>query len=284
MVFEVRDLWPELPIAMGALKSPITKWLATKLEKWAYDNSSYIVGLSPGMCEGVLKTGYPKKRIVCVPNSCDLELFGVSRREGIEFREQRKWLGERPLIVYAGTIGHINDVGYLIDVAKFFLDRGHEARFIIVGEGVNQSKFEEYALDIGVLNKNTFFEAAISKQNMPALLSAATICTSLFIPVKEMWNNSANKFFDALAAGRPVAINYGGWQSEILRKHGAGIEMKPGAPAEGAQALMTFLASSECVEAAGYAAKALAVGEFSRAVLADRLIHTLEIACDEKNI
>jgi hypothetical protein len=30
LVFEVRDLWPELPIAMGALKNPIARFLAKK--------------------------------------------------------------------------------------------------------------------------------------------------------------------------------------------------------------------------------------------------------------
>src|SRR5690625_3260213 len=32
MVFEVRDLWPELPIAIGALNNPILKWAAKRLE------------------------------------------------------------------------------------------------------------------------------------------------------------------------------------------------------------------------------------------------------------
>jgi len=39
MVFEVRDLWPELPIAMGALRNPILRWVARRLELWAYDHA-----------------------------------------------------------------------------------------------------------------------------------------------------------------------------------------------------------------------------------------------------
>ena len=88
MVFEVRDLWPELPIAIGALKSPLTKYFAKKMEMWAYKNSDSIIGLSPGMCDGVIKTGYPKSKVFNIPNSCDLELFNVDAGAGIEFSEE----------------------------------------------------------------------------------------------------------------------------------------------------------------------------------------------------
>ncbi|TNZ30784.1 glycosyltransferase WbuB, partial [Vibrio parahaemolyticus] len=54
MVFEVRDLWPELPIAIGALKNPVVIKLALFLERLAYKNSKRLVGLSPGMCEGII--------------------------------------------------------------------------------------------------------------------------------------------------------------------------------------------------------------------------------------
>ncbi|MDR8258652.1 glycosyltransferase family 4 protein, partial [Acinetobacter baumannii] len=43
MVFEVRDLWPELPIAMGALNNKVAQKLAYQLEDWAYKNSKAIV-------------------------------------------------------------------------------------------------------------------------------------------------------------------------------------------------------------------------------------------------
>ena len=61
LVFEVRDLWPELPIAMGAIRNPILKFLAKKLEYFAYKNSSSVIALSPGMRDGVIASGYPKK-------------------------------------------------------------------------------------------------------------------------------------------------------------------------------------------------------------------------------
>jgi hypothetical protein len=40
-----------------------------------------------------------------------------------------------------------------------------------------------------------------------------------------MEKNSANKFFDTLAAGKPVVINYGGWQKDFLAKTRVGIQL-----------------------------------------------------------
>ena len=85
MVFEVRDLWPELPIAMGALKNPVTKWLAKQLELFAYKNASSVVALSPGMRDGVLSTGYNEQQIAVIPNSSDNALFEVSDSLGKAF-------------------------------------------------------------------------------------------------------------------------------------------------------------------------------------------------------
>ena len=45
MVLEVRDLWPEMPIAIGALRNPIMRFTARRLERWAYRNSMAVVAL-----------------------------------------------------------------------------------------------------------------------------------------------------------------------------------------------------------------------------------------------
>ena len=105
MVFEVRDLWPELPIAMGALKNPFFRIAAKLLERWAYRNSQAVVTLSPGMKEGVVKTGYSTSKVAVIPNSSDNEDFLCSKEEVDFFRSSRDWLGSRPLLVYTGTFG-----------------------------------------------------------------------------------------------------------------------------------------------------------------------------------
>lgn len=276
MVFEVRDLWPELPIAMGALKSPLTKYAARKLERYAYFNAEHVVGLSPGMSAGVAKTGYLSEHITTIPNSCDLDVFDVPRSAGDSFRAERSWLGDRPLVLYAGTMGHINGVAWLAELAAKVKPLNPDVRFLVLGEGVDENKVRERAKELGVYEDNFFMEGRIAKQDVPKALQAADVCTSLFVPLKEMWANSANKFFDALAAGRPVAINYGGWQKELVAEFDIGLALEESNVSQSAEQLVALLADESRQQENARNARALAEQRFSRDVLAKHLIDKLE--------
>lgn len=283
MVFEVRDLWPELPIAIGALRSPITKLAAQHLERFAYRNSNHIVCLSPGMKAGVIKSGYPEEDISVIPNSCDLDLFCRSEEDIAvdSFRASREWLKGRPLILYAGTLGHINGVTWLAYVASAMLELDDNVRFLVVGDGVDHDKVKQTAKSLGVLNKNFFMEPAVPKKHMPQVFGAATIATSLFIPLEEMWANSANKFFDALASGKPVAINYGGWQASLVEEHEVGVVLPHDNVQASAKSLRSLISNSKRLLEQGANSRELAESSFSRDLLADKLIECLETNLEE---
>ena len=98
---------------------------------------------------------------------------------------------------------------------------------------------------------------------MPKLLSCATIVSSLFIDLPEMVNNSANKFFDGLAAEKPIMINYSGWQRDILEKHNAGFYVPYDDSVKGAEKLNQLLINPDLQRKMGHAAKRLAEEHFS---------------------
>ena len=275
MVFEVRDLWPELPIAIGAIKNPVLKYIAIKLESWAYKHSNEIIVLSPQMCKAVEKTFYPKKNIHIIPNCSNIALFQVDDKIGRKFREKYNWMGNKQLIIYAGTLGKINGVSYLVDIAEEFLYLNDNVNFLIVGAGVDADSIISKARNLKCLNNNLFVINQLIKSKMPSLFNAATLSTSLFIPLKEMEANSANKFFDTLAAGKPIVINYGGWQKDLIEKHNIGLVLARD-PKVAANELNELLLNDELLNTKGKNALALAKSEFSRDKLAQELIHILE--------
>jgi glycosyltransferase involved in cell wall biosynthesis len=276
MVFEVRDLWPEIPIAVGVLKSAWQIRMAQQLERFAYRNSAAIVALSQGMKEGIARTGYPADKITVIPNSSDLALFDVPTGLGQEFRARHDWLQERPLIVYAGTLGKINGVGYMARIAQAALAIDSEVRFLVVGNGVEEEEIRNRAAELGVLNNNFFHLSAMPKYEIPQLFSAATISTSFVIDLPELWANSANKFFDSLAAGKPIAINHQGWQADLLRQYGAGIVLPPDEPSVAAKLLIDAVHNISFLESASAASKMLARTQFDRDLLAKQLETVLQ--------
>lgn len=278
MVFEVRDLWPELPIAVGALRSPLTIGPARWLERAAYRSSAHIVALSPGMKEGVVEAGVDPERVSVIPNSCDLDLFRVPASAGEAVRARYEWLGDRPLVVYMGSFGRINGVDWLARLAGAVRPLNPEVRFAAIGSGAGYEALRQAAEEEGVLGETFHLLGRVPKLEAPGWLAAADVATSLFVDLPEMWANSANKFFDGLASGTPVAINYGGWQADLVRETGAGLVLPVGDPAAAARQLTDFLADPDARARAGTAASRLAEERFDRDVLAERLREVLEAA------
>ncbi|WP_083928422.1 glycosyltransferase family 4 protein [Marinobacterium rhizophilum] len=281
MVFEVRDLWPELPIAIGALRNPLLCVAARWLERFAYRNAERIVALSPGMKEGVVRAGYPTRSVSIIPNSADLALFNPEGYRPAAFEQRYPELAGCKLVVYAGTLGRVNGVGYLVDIAAECLILMPECRFAIFGQGQERDAVLDKASQLGVLGRNLYLYEPVSKNEMPQVLGASDIAVSLFIDLKPMWANSANKFFDALASGTAVALNYGGWQATLIEESGAGLVLSTHDPRAAAASLVTFLKDEPRLRIAGQQALRLARERFDRDRLAAELEQVLKVATEK---
>lgn len=275
-VFEVRDLWPELPIEIGALHNPWAIRAAFALARAAYRNADHVVALSPGMAEGVAAHGYPPDRLSVVPNAADLGLFASAPEDGRRWRAAHDWLGDRPLVVYVGTFGLINGVGYLVRLASALARTDPEVRFLLVGDGAEIGPVRALAAELGVLDRTLFIRPEVPKTDVPAILGAATLATSVVIPKPGLAANSANKFFDAMAAARPIAINHGGWQADLLRETGAGLVLDPHDIPSAATELAAHLRDRPWLERAGRASRELATTRFDRDLLFETLLAAVE--------
>ncbi|MGP5551512.1 glycosyltransferase, partial [Psychrobacter namhaensis] len=194
----------------------------------------------------------------------------------------RAWLDNSPLLVYTGTFGKINGVGYMVELAKELKKLNSSIKILLVGDGAEKDRVIAKAKSIGVLEDNLFYESQIPKKDIPALLSAATIASALFIDLPEMRPNSANKFFDALASGTPIFLNYGGWMHELVNKHGCGITAWQMNIKEAAKQLDEKLQDSDWLNKASISARQLAEQEFDRDKLAQQLMTVLELVSEGK--
>jgi glycosyltransferase involved in cell wall biosynthesis len=200
-VFEVRDLWPEAAIQMGALRrGGLLARVAGWLERFLYRRSAEVIALSPGMADGVAATGYPSDRIHMIPNSCDLDLFhpGPKDAELVE----RFGLGEKFVVGYAGAIGPSNALEASVPQAAAELKaRGrHDIAFLIAGDGKSLPQIREHKEREGL--DNLILAGPMPKHQVPAVTRTADALMTLFADVPILATNSPNKFFDGLATGR----------------------------------------------------------------------------------
>jgi glycosyltransferase involved in cell wall biosynthesis len=221
-VFEVRDQWPASVVELGILKNRFLIKLLGGLEKFIYKNSAAIVTLSDGMADGVREVAGRDKPIYVVPNGADLDLFGPDI-DGSEVRRQKGW-GDRLVLLHTGAMGKINSLDFVIDVAQKLRDY-ENILFVLVGQGFRKSALENRVRELGLTNVGIL--PSVPKQQLPPILAAADIIMAVIgnFPIIER-HASLNKFYDGLAAGKPLLLNYSGWQGQLLEDNNAGFGCK----------------------------------------------------------
>jgi glycosyltransferase involved in cell wall biosynthesis len=274
-VFEVRDAWPDVPIALGALSNPVLRVAARLLERAAHRRASTVIALSEGMAEAARRAGAEPERVAVIPNIADTEAFAPERAEASRWLADHPELQGRRLAVYCGTVGFVNGIGALVDLAAASWAQGSDLTFVVIGEGRERADVTEAARRAGVLEVNFFVLAGVPKRTLPDILAAADIAFSFVIDVPELEQNSANKFFDTLASGTPLAINHGGWQQEVLERSGAGLRLSRD-PAVAADQLNSYLDDEQRLRSAGAAAARLASTDYSLETLARRFCDIVE--------
>jgi glycosyltransferase involved in cell wall biosynthesis len=268
LVFEVRDLWPEAPIQMGALRNPLLQRLARALERLAYRRAARVIALSPGIREGVVTAGTPPEKVELVPNASDLELFGP-HVDGSELRAELG-LEDRFVCSYFGAMGEANDLTQVIEAAALV----DGVAFVLLGDGKRRPQLEELARRRGVGNV-LFRDPVPDKSSVARLAAASDACLTIFKDVPILATNSPNKLFDTFAAGRAAVVNTPGWMRELVERNEAGVYVRPGDPADLADKLARLRDDPELVERYGRNARRLAEREFDREALAERALAVL---------
>jgi len=271
-VFEVRDLWPELPKAMGVITNPVVLGAMSLLEWVSYRSAHRCIGLSPGIVEGIAVRGVAKEQIELVPNGCDLSIFAS---------EQTSWRpeGVTPddlMAVFTGTHGMANGLDAVLDAAAELKKRNRiDIKLVLVGQGklkpqlVERSKQEE--LD------NVIFHDPVNKNRLAGLMASADIGLQILANVPAFYyGTSPNKFFDYIASGLPVLNNYPGWLAGMIKEHRCGIAIEPENPQAFADALEQAANNREQLVEMGINGRRLAEQEFDRAKLSNRFVNCLE--------
>ncbi|MEV1154540.1 glycosyltransferase family 4 protein [Micromonospora chokoriensis] len=274
MVLEIRDVWPEVPIALGALRSPLSRYAAQRLERFAYQNARQVIALSPGMADSIRRR-FPKVPVTVVPNACDRSLFATAEAAGARLRAELAWLGDRPLVLYAGTLGYVNHVEYLVRVAAAARKLWPALRFAVIGDGPEKAHVRSVASELGVLGQNFVMFDPLPKSDVVAFFGASTLAISTVRDEPVLHANSANKVFDTWAAGRPVAINHEGWIADTIRESGAGVVLPATDHDQAARMLVAFVTDPARVSAARQAAQTVAQTRFDRDLLFQRFEQTL---------
>jgi glycosyltransferase involved in cell wall biosynthesis len=256
---------------MDIIKNKFLIRILLWLERTIYEQSQAIVTLSPGMADGVRSVLKKEKSIAIIPNSSDIEVFHPDI-EGSSVRKERGW-GDKLVLLHFGAMGKANGLGFVIDVAER-LKSNTNVHFVLIGDGSEKASLIERVNQSSL--KNVEIASSVPKTELPGIIAACDISMVIFANYLILEHNSANKFFDSLCAGRPVLLNYSGWQREILEENNAGYGCKLYNVDEFAEKVLYLNSHRASLVGMAKNARQVAVERFDRDKLASSALSLLE--------
>ncbi|HUU17562.1 MAG TPA: glycosyltransferase family 4 protein [Sedimentisphaerales bacterium] len=266
-VFEVRDQWPEIPIELGITTNRFLIKILLWLEKTIYKNCSSIVALSPGQADGIRAVLTEEKSITVIPNSCDIDLFRPDI-DGSAVRQRMGW-GDKLVLLHTGAMGKVNGLDFVINAAERLKEHS-DIMFVLIGDGNQKLFLEGRVKELGLTNVEIL--SSVPKQELPEFYAAADMGLVIIGNFPIIEHNSANKFFDSLSAGKPVLLNYSGWQRKILEENAAGFGCDLCNLDQFVEKVLHLNSHRKQIEQMGQNARQVAIKEFNRDELAKQAL------------
>jgi len=271
-IFEVRDLWPALPRALG-LKNPFLLWGMSILEWLSYRFANACIGLAPGICNGIARRSSKNKKIELVPNACDLDIFKPGKRAELKL----DGISDSDTVaVFTGAHGIGNGLDAVLNAAAELRKMGRDnIKLVFIGDGRSKSMLVKRA-KLENLN-NCIFLPPVSKLQLNKIISNADIGLMILANLPAFYyGTSPNKFFDYVSSGLPVLNNYPGWLADMIQEHQCGIAVPPDDPLAFAKALIHLADNPGLRKTYAENSRQLAEKCFSRQCLGDKFVKFLE--------
>lgn len=279
-IFEVRDLWPDVPIQMGAIKNNILISLLKKLEIITYHNAEHVVALSPGMQDGVVQH-IQKERTSMIPNMAKMDQFWP-RAKDEQLMVDLGFKQESFKLIHFGAMGRVNGLDYVIDAARIIKNENiQDIEILLIGHGANKARFEKMKEEEGLTCLHV-----MARKPMREISEIVNFCDASYIGLSPDYpilkHNSSNKFFDSLSAGKPIIVNYDGWMLDILREHNAGISVDPYNPEILVESLIKLKEDDELAYRMGENARALAETVYDKSILCGEFVQVVNRVIADK--
>lgn len=264
--FEVGDLWPEAPVQIGIIKSPVLKTILYKLEKSIYKRAKSIVALSEPIKQAILKK-VPGKRIDVIPNMADTEFYkpaeknpGLEKKFGVE---------GKVVLSYIGTFGLANGLEQMLDCAESARENSN-IHFILCGDGARRSALVKYAQERKLTNIS--FIPMQDREGVKEILNITDTAFISYQPLPVLETGSPNKYFDALAAGKMIVTNFKGWIRDEIEAAQCGVSISPVEPSDFRNKVLPVLQNKAELRQHQTAARKLAEQKYSRQQLTENFV------------
>jgi glycosyltransferase involved in cell wall biosynthesis len=269
-IFEVGDLWPDAPIELEVITSPLLKSYLLSMEQKIYREAQRIVALSPPI-QSAIEKKCPGKLVHMIPNMADTDFFQLETKS-IQLEEKFNVQGKL-VVSYFGAMGFANGLEYVLQAAKACDQAKLPVHFILAGEGVERINLESQARALNLSNLS--FQSFRDRSGILELMNITDVIFVCYRHAHILETGSPNKFFDGLAAGKIIMLNFSGWLRTEVEKNNCGVYVPAAHPTE-VQAELTRLLNDGNLSGFQKNSRMLAENHFSRATLTQQWLSAIK--------
>jgi len=271
-IFEVRDIWPESFVLSGWVsEKSLSVRLMAMLEAFCYRKAAKILLVSKGFEKRLIERGLDPSKLKTVLLGADGNMFVDVKRD--EAFLDRYNLRGKMIAVFTGAHGKANGLDYIVEAARFSVDRPDIA-YVLIGAGSEKQRLMDKARAAGL--DNIVFADPVPKEKLPGILA---VCHTGLMILKHIDGGrpvTPNKIFDYMFMGMPSIVNFRGPTDDMVREHDCGLFADGTNPRDLAEKVKLLADDPEKCRQMGQNAMKAAREKYDRKIIADQLIETFE--------
>ncbi len=284
---EIRDLWPESILAVGAITNKTVIRILQYLELFAYRKADLIIPVTDAFKQYMLKKGIENEKIQVIKNGVDLEFYKensnsedlsilqVSQKHHQDLKEidfTGKFVAS-----YVGTHGMAHHLETVLEAAELVRDYP-DIVFLLVGDGAERNTLLELKSKMDL--DNVIMLEQQPKSTMPQLWQVSNVSLVLLKKSELFKTVIPSKIFESLAMKKPIILGVGGESKEIIEASNAGICITPEDHHQLANAVLKLYKDSALTKDFSENGRQFVENNFDRKVLAGNYLSLLEKVVD----
>ncbi len=270
-VLEIRDLWPESIVAVGAIRNPSVIKLLEWVERFAYQKADRIVPVTDSFKTYMLNKGIEASKIAVVKNGVDLDQY--TPLDGVNSLAEDLGVRGKFVVSYFGTHGMAHHLETIFQAARR-LSHSKNIVFLMVGDGAERQALvqmrDKMALD------NVMMLDQQPKSRMRELWALSNVSLVLLKKSDLFKTVIPSKIFESLAMAKPIILGVEGESAELIQAAQAGICIQPEQADELAACVLELSENPELCRQLGKNGRKYVIEHFDRTVLARKLTSVIE--------
>ncbi|MEK7762564.1 MAG: glycosyltransferase family 4 protein [Nitrospirota bacterium] len=271
-ILEIRDLWPESIVAVGAITNrPVIRFLES-LELFAYRKADHLVVVTDAFKTHMLAKGIREQKVTVVKNGVDFSLYKKPLADSSDLARQLKLAGKF-VASYVGTHGMAHHLETVLEAARE-LTEWKDIVFLLVGDGAERSRL--VAMRDKMKLQNVIMLDQQPKERMPDLWSLSSVSLVLLKKSDLFKTVIPSKIFESMAMEKPIVLGVEGESAELVMSSGGGVCIEPENGKDLAdQVLALYHDPARCKEL-GTCGRHYVLAHFDRQVLARKLTDVMQ--------